>query len=64
MVRQHSLLWWIVRILRCITGIHSVKSGSTCRYDLHDYHKRHGGDGTPSHFHVYHCHQCGRPFTI
>lgn len=33
-------------------------------FDIHDYPKRKGGDGTPSHFHKYTCSNCGAGFTI
>jgi len=33
-------------------------------YDLHDYLNTKGGDGIPSHWHDYHCWNCGKEFQI
>lgn len=33
-------------------------------FDIHDYTKDRGGDGTPTHFHTYICWNCGKKFTI
>jgi hypothetical protein len=33
-------------------------------FDIHDYHTEKGGDGFPSHFYSYTCHNCGAEFTI
>lgn len=33
-------------------------------FDVHDYPTSRGGDGTPSHFHVYTCHRCRAKFQI
>lgn len=33
-------------------------------WDIHDFTKNHGGDGTPSHFYVYRCWNCGKAFEI
>jgi hypothetical protein len=33
-------------------------------YDIHDYHKRLGGDDIPTHFHEYTCWNCGKKFYI
>ena len=37
---------------------------SQCFFDIHDYPVGAGSDGTPSHFHTYHCWRCGAPFQI
>ena len=33
-------------------------------FDIHDYKKHKGGDGTPSHFYTYICQWCGKRFEI
>ena len=33
-------------------------------WDIHDYHERSGGDGTPSHFFQYKCWNCKKGFSI
>ena len=33
-------------------------------WDIHDYHKRKGGDGTPTHFYTYTCWNCEKKFGI
>lgn len=57
--------WWI----KCALGAGSIYDGSICWfskkfYDVHDYHKRKGGDGLPSHFYDYKCSNCGKLFII
>lgn len=33
-------------------------------WDIHDYKIPKGGDGTPSHFYIYQCYNCGKEFGI
>jgi len=52
-----------------ITGCHNIQNGTTCEisrslWDVHDYGENTGGDGTPSHFHLYECPKCGKKFSI
>lgn len=52
-----------------VTGLHNIENGTTCEissrlWDVHDYKKSKGGDGTPSHFYDYTCPKCGKKFTI
>ena len=39
-------------------------SAKHLKWDIHDYHVRTGGDGTPSHFYTYTCWNCGKEFGI
>ena len=63
-------MWhWLIGLVRCLTGVHNVNDGSTCRiskthWDVHDYPIRKGGDGYPSHFYNYECPKCKCNFTI
>ena len=68
-VRMTLKLW----LLRLWAGLFwSVDDGRICRLaprlprwaDPHDYHEHKGGDGTPTHWHTYTCHRCGRKFEI
>jgi len=59
----------VFRFLKCLFGFGSVEDGSICWFskkffDVHDYHKWKGGDGTPSHFYQYTCWKCGKRFSI
>ena len=62
-------IWWR---FKCFFGMGSVYDGSICWVaqrvphwrDPHDYHVHKGGDGSPWHFYIYTCHQCGREFSI
>jgi hypothetical protein len=58
--------WWAIK---CLFGFGHVKDGSICWFsdkffDVHDYHSSKGGDGIPSHFHVYRCSKCFKVFEI
>ncbi len=59
----------ILRFIKCLFGFGSIKDGSLCwfsetHWDIHDYPKDKGGDGTPSHFHLYTCPNCNKIFNI
>lgn len=59
------VFWWIRMFCDC----GSVNDGSVCEFsrkyfDVHDYPIDKGGDGIPSHFHVYTCQHCGKSFSI
>ena len=57
----------LIRFLKCLFGFSTLddRCWFSARYwDKHDYFVSHGGDGTPSHFFIYHCHNCGKEFGI
>ena len=65
-----AAMWhWLIGLVRCLSGVHNVNDGSTCRlskshWNVHDYHESKGGDGQPSHFHEYECPKCNGKFSI
>lgn len=72
---QNPGAWWrrkmkqLIRLLRLITGFHNVYNGTTCDISehlepCHDYQVHKGGDGEPTHFHIYTCWKCGKDFII
>jgi hypothetical protein len=57
----------ILRFLKCFFGFASIDDCcwfSEKYWDIHDYRVNRGGDGHPSHFHEYTCHNCGKKFII
>lgn len=54
-------IWFVIK---GILDIDSVYDGSCCYNNNHDYPVNKGGDGNPSHFHVYSCWKCGKKFKI
>lgn len=60
-----KLIWFI----KCILGQGKVTDNSLCWFsnkffDIHDYFINKGGDGNPSHFHIYRCSNCKKEFVI
>ena len=55
-------LW--VRLRLGLATTDEICEASKGGKDFHDYHEHRGGDGHPSHFHVYKCWNCGKEFTI
>lgn len=59
----------IILYLRALFNIHNIHNGTTCEiserlWEVHDYPKHKGGDGTPTHWHEYKCPKCGKVFEI
>jgi hypothetical protein len=58
-------LWLFLNgVLNPWVTVPTVCRFSAAYWDIHDYHVKQGGDGTPSHFYRYTCWHCGKEFII
>lgn len=58
-----KLFLWL-RLNLGLASMEEICEASRGKKDYHDYTTNKGGDGTPSHFHEYTCHSCGKRFGI
>lgn len=59
---KRTLRW--IRLQLGVSTLKEICEASLGNADYHDYPVSKGGDGYPSHFYEYTCHECGKKFGI